>query len=88
MMIDVSKRSKLFGSPGNSLMELLTRKEAAHYLGVTERTLAVWACTKRYDLTYVKIGRLAKYRLSDLNAFIERRAIMQHDEGGGRWQSQ
>ena len=52
--------------------ELLTRREAAAYLGVSEQTLAVWKCTKRYDLAYVKIGRLVKYRKSDLDAFIEK----------------
>jgi excisionase family DNA binding protein len=51
--------------------ELLTRKQAAEYLGVNEGTLAVWACTGRYHLRMVKIGRLVKYRLSDLVAFIE-----------------
>jgi excisionase family DNA binding protein len=55
--------------------ELLTRKEAATYLGVTESTLAVWACVKRYNLPYVKVGRLVKYRRSDLEAFIERRMV-------------
>ena len=56
---------------------LFTRREAAHYLGVTEQTLAVWASTKRYDLPMVKIGRLAKYRKTDLDAFIERRTVGQ-----------
>ena len=54
---------------------LLTRKEAAELLGTTEGTLAVWACNKRYGLPMVKIGRLVKYKLSDLNAFIERRTV-------------
>jgi len=53
-------------------VELLSRKEAADYLGVTEQTLAIWKCTGRYNLAYVKIGRLVKYRRSDLNAFINR----------------
>ena len=52
--------------------KLLPRKEAADYLGIKENTLAVWGVTKRHDLPYVKIGRLVKYRLSDLQAFIER----------------
>jgi len=50
---------------------LLTRVEAAEYLGVTAQTLAVWACTQRYSLPFIKIGRLVKYRLDDLNQFIE-----------------
>jgi excisionase family DNA binding protein len=53
-------------------VELLSRRQAAEYLGVTEQTLAIWKCTKRYDLPFVKVGRLVKYRRSDLNAFIER----------------
>jgi len=54
---------------------LLTREQAAHYLGVTPRTLAVWACNKRYNLPFVKVGRLVKYRKADLDAFIARRTI-------------
>lgn len=50
--------------------ELLTRREAAAYLGVAEQTLAVWKCTRRYDLPYVKIGKLVKYRRVDLDEFI------------------
>lgn len=55
--------------------DLLTRREAAAYLGVTPETLAVWASTRRYALRFVKIGRLAKYRKSDLDAFINSRTI-------------
>ncbi len=55
--------------------DLLSRREAAAYLGVTPETLAVWACTKRYQLAIVKIGRLAKYRKADLDAFISSRTI-------------
>lgn len=55
--------------------ELLTRKEAAEYLGVTPETLAVWHCTKRYPLPMVKMGRLAKYKKSDLDAFIALRTV-------------
>ena len=51
--------------------ELFTRREAAAYLGIREQTLAVWKCTRRYELPFVKIGRLVKYRKIDLDAFIE-----------------
>ena len=54
---------------------LLTRKEAAEFLGVKKGTLEVWASTKRYPLPIVKIGRLAKYRLADLQKFIDQRTI-------------
>lgn len=49
---------------------LLTRPEAAAVLGVKVGTLAVWHCTKRYALPVIKVGRLVKYRLSDLQRFI------------------
>ena len=39
---------------------------------LTPGTLAVWACKKRHqDLKVVKIGRTVRYRLSDLEKFIE-----------------
>ncbi|MGD7037276.1 helix-turn-helix domain-containing protein [Methylotuvimicrobium buryatense] len=52
---------------------LFSRSEAAIYLGVSTKTLAIWASTRRYDLPMVKIGRLAKYKKADLDAFITRR---------------
>ncbi len=52
--------------------KLLTRREAASYLGIKEQTLALWAHAQRYDLPYYKIGRHAKYKLEDLDRFIER----------------
>lgn len=60
----------------NALKDLLSRKEAAQYLGVSENTLAIWKCTGRYQLPCVKIGRLVKYRRADLDAFIERNVFV------------
>lgn len=54
---------------------LLTRKQAAEYLGLEPRTLDVWACTKRYNLRFIKVGRLAKYRKEDLDDFLARRTV-------------
>jgi excisionase family DNA binding protein len=54
---------------------LLTRKEAAEYLGIKPHTLDVWACTRRYNLRFIKVGRLAKYRKEDLDEFLARRTI-------------
>lgn len=54
---------------------LLDRRQAAAYLGVTPHTLAIWACTQRYPLPYVRVGRLAKYRKEDLDAFIDKNTI-------------
>ncbi len=52
---------------------LLSREEAATYLGVKAQTLAVWDSKGRYSLRCVKVGRLAKYRRADLDAWLERR---------------
>ena len=54
--------------------ELLSRREAAQYLGVKEQTLAVWLCTKRYNIPVVRIGRLVKYKKADLDAFIHKQS--------------
>lgn len=53
--------------------DLLSRDEAAAYLGISPKTLATWASTKRYPLQFVKVGRAVKYRISTLDAFIEAR---------------
>jgi excisionase family DNA binding protein len=50
--------------------QLLSRKQAADFLGVKPQTLAAWLCTKRYPLPVVKIGRTVRYRKSDLEAFV------------------
>jgi excisionase family DNA binding protein len=50
---------------------LLTRKEAARYLRVSPGTLAVWDCTKRYNLKPLKVGRSVRYRQEDLDHFLE-----------------
>lgn len=54
---------------------LLTRKEAANFLGVKESTLAIWKSTKRHSLPVVKMGRLAKYRYGDLLEFVDRQTV-------------
>lgn len=54
---------------------LLTRAEAADYIGVKPTTLAAWALAGRYDLPVVKVGRLVRYRKSDLDRWLQRRTI-------------
>ncbi|MDZ4145690.1 MAG: helix-turn-helix domain-containing protein [Burkholderiales bacterium] len=47
--------------------------ESAQFLGVKPTTLQIWRCTKRYPLPYIKVGRLVRYRQSDLEAFLNLR---------------
>lgn len=49
---------------------LLTPTQTARTLGVAIGTLAVWRCTARYPLPFVKIGRRVMYKASDVDAFI------------------
>ena len=44
--------------------------EAADVLTVKETTLAVWRSTGRYNLPFVKGGRLVRYRVNDLAQFL------------------
>lgn len=53
---------------------LLDRKTAGKYLGISPDTLAVWDCTKRYDLKPIKVGRAVRYRKSDLEEFLKNRS--------------
>jgi len=52
---------------------LLTPPEAAAYIGVSENTLSVWRCVGRYAIPFIKVGRLVRYRVSDLDAWLESR---------------
>lgn len=54
---------------------LLTEDEAAELLATKPQTLAVWRTNKRYELSYVKVGRNVRYKLSDVLAFIESRTV-------------
>lgn len=56
-------------------LNLLTPFDVAMLLGVTEGTLEVWRCTKRYPLNYIKIGGRVRYRLEDVDAFVEARVV-------------
>lgn len=53
--------------------ELLDEREAAALLNATAGTLAVWRCTGRYSLPFVKVGRLVRYRRADLLEWLESR---------------
>ena len=54
--------------------QLLTRVQAAEFLGVKEQTLGAWASLGRYNLPQIKVGRLSKYKLSDLEKFCAERS--------------
>lgn len=55
--------------------KLLTDKETAALLGMKASSLAVWRCTGKYPLPYVKVGRAVCYKLDDVLRFIEQRTV-------------
>lgn len=52
---------------------LLDTRAAAPVVGVEPETLEVWRSTKRYNIPYIKVGRLVRYRRSDLLKWLESR---------------
>ena len=60
---------------GTTRPQLLTEKEAAAYLGIEPQTLCAWRTTQRYNLRFIKVGRLVRYRPEDVEAFLEERTV-------------
>lgn len=50
---------------------MMTRREAAAYLGLRPATLEAWASRGSVNLPFSKLGRLVRYRKRDLDRFIE-----------------
>ena len=57
---------------------LLTRREVAERFGITKRYLEI-AATQGTGPPMVKMGRLVRYRASDINRWIDRLTLQQHD---------
>lgn len=52
---------------------LLDERKAAEVLGLSPGTLSVWRSTGRYQVPFVKVGHLVRYRVADLDAWLETR---------------
>lgn len=53
--------------------DLLDEKQAAEFLGVAPGTLSVWRSRGRYQLKFLKVGHLVRYRRADLETWLESR---------------
>jgi predicted site-specific integrase-resolvase len=62
-------------APARASSPLVDERKAAEILGIAAGTLTVWRSTGRYKLPYTKIGRAVRYRVDDLEAFIQSRMI-------------
>lgn len=59
---------RLINNP--TILERLTRAEAAAYLGVNTQTLANWAHTGKVEIPHHKVGRKVIYMKSDLDNYL------------------
>lgn len=57
-------------SPAKPLEPLLSPKQVSEYTGVPVATLAVWRCTGRVNIPYLKVGRAVRYRREDIEAYL------------------
>jgi hypothetical protein len=55
---------------------LLTPDQTRQRLGVSIGTLAVWRCTRRYNLPFVRVGSKVMYREEDVERFITNRRVI------------
>ncbi len=63
----------MLGLDPKHLPALLDDKQASIALGLKPTTLCIWRSTGRYNLPFLKVGRLVKYRANDLAEFLARR---------------
>lgn len=61
---------------------LLSNTEAANLLKISPATLTVWRAERRYNIPFIKVGRCVRYRLSDVEDWLEARQIKFE---GKRW---
>jgi excisionase family DNA binding protein len=54
---------------------LMSRAQAAEYLGLKPGTLAHWACKKPGMIPMVRVGGRCKYRKNHLDAYLARNTV-------------
>lgn len=62
-------------------MKLLTRKETAEYLNISESALHSWVKKENYNnLPIIKMGKSVRYRLNDIEAYIEKNRKIKNEK--------
>ena len=69
----VAEIGRTLGYPPEAIPTQIDEKRTAEVLGVKVSTLTNWRTTGRYSLPYIKVGRLVRYRVADLAAWIAKR---------------
>ena len=57
-------------SSAKPLEPMLSPKQVSEYTGVPVTTLAIWRCTGRVNIPYVKVGRAVRYRREDIETYL------------------
>ena len=57
------------------MRELLTDQQTADALAVSTGTLANWRCSRLEGPPFIKLGRLVRYRKSDLEEWLTARTV-------------
>lgn len=60
------------------MIKLLSVVETAEYLGVKVATVYMWVYQKK--ISYIKVGKLVKFDLRDLDKWIEQRRVASHKQ--------
>jgi hypothetical protein len=55
--------------------QLLTEQEAAKFIRVSVFALRAWRWRKKDGPAYFKLGSCVRYKMSSLNAYLERRLV-------------
>jgi len=63
----------------------LNTEQAAHYLGVTTRTIANYR--SRGQIAFAQVGRVIRYRQEDLNRFLMEHYVEPFNHGGSSYGS-
>ena len=59
------------------LPDLLTPEQAGEYIGgVKSQTLALWRCSGRYGIPFIRVGSKIRYRRADLDRFLAARTVV------------
>lgn len=66
----------------NTKERLLSQDEAAAFLSTTKKTLNTWRCSGKYHIPYIKWGNNIKYRLADLETWLNN-----HQHNVQEWQN-
>lgn len=69
----VTEIGRTLGYAPEAIPAQIDERRAAEVLGVKVSTLTNWRTTGRYNLPYIKVGRLVRYRVADIAAWIAKR---------------